>query len=119
MTLGYNRDLNPSAFGFLLLTDRMNLAIRHQLTHALTASLSGSFIMNETFGSSPTAPRGFSSRYWQVGPTLSWRMTEFWTWDLTYRHAQLSFDTAPGGPRQSNAGFFRLTYTWPKWVMSW
>lgn len=117
LTVGYSRSLNPSGIGVLFVTDRMNFSVDHQLTHALKASLRGTFSINETVGSSSDVSGVNTSRrvYWNVGPTVSWRVTEYWSLDFSYAYAQRKIS---GETAHSNNVMLGLTYMWPKWAVS-
>ncbi len=114
ITVRYSRTLNPSGLGILFVTDRVDLGVNHQLTHALSISLRGTFSDNDTVGSSSDSRGIVNSRYWQVGPTISWRVTEYWSFDLSYDYVRLEGKTTA----ESNAVIMGLTYTWPKWAVS-
>lgn len=116
MRVGYSRTLNPSGFGLLFVTDRLELVVNHQLTHALTFSLRGTGTNNATVGSSDVSGGNISSqRYLNVGPTVSWRMTEYWSLDFSYSYAHRKFS---GETAHSNNVTMGLTYAWPKWAVS-
>ena len=117
MAVGYRRTLNPSGLGVLFITDRVDLVVDHQLTHALNVSLQGTFSNNDTVGSSSDA-RGVDTsrrRYWKVGPAVSWRVTEYWSWNLSYAYAKRK---QSGETADSNNVIMGLTYTWQKWAVS-
>ena len=118
LTLGYSRILNPSGLGVLFIRDRVNLDGRHRLSHALTVSLRGSFTNNDSSGSSSARRGVVDSQYWQVSPALSWRMTEEWSMDLSYRYGQRKFNGSNGGRAHSNTVNLALTYSWPEWSIS-
>lgn len=115
LRVAYGRRLNPSGFGVLYVTDRLDLSAEHQLTHALTGSLRGTVSNNDTVGSSSNISGAASQRYWSVGPTVYWRVTEYWSLDLSYYYAnrKVSGETA-----HSNNVSMGLTYVWPKWGVS-
>ena len=115
--IGYSRALNPSGLGLLFVTDRINLVLKHQLTYALKVSLRGTFSNNETIGSSSDV-QGVNTdrrRFWQIEPALSWRVTEDWSWDLSYSFATRK---QSGETADSNKVSMGLTYTWPQWSVS-
>ncbi|WP_342348776.1 hypothetical protein [uncultured Nitrospira sp.] len=118
LTVGFSRALNPSGFGVLFVTDRVDLTVDHQLTHALKASLGGMFTNNDKVGSSSDDSGVSNSRYWQISPALSWSVTEDWSLDLTYRYAQRTIKSSSEGTAHSNAVFLAFTCTLPKWAAS-
>lgn len=118
LTVGYSRTLNPSGIGVLFVTDRVDLVVNHQLTHALNVSLRGTFTNNDTVGSSSDVRGVNNSRYFRVGPAVSWRVTEYWSWDLSYGYARLNRKRSSQGTADSNTVNMALTYTWPKWSVS-
>jgi len=119
LTVGYGRTLSPSGFGVLLVTDRVNFGVDHQFTHALKLTLQGSFTKNDTTaGSSSGRSRISNSQYWQGGPALSWRMTEHWSWDLSYRYGLRKNKRSSSGTAHSNNVNIAMTYTWQKWSVS-
>jgi hypothetical protein len=120
ITVGYSRTLNPSGTGLLFATDRVFLDVNHQLTYALHISLGGTFSNNDTVGSSSdvSGVNTSSRQLWQVGPAIFWRVTEYWSWDLSYRYARRENNVSSEGNVHSNAVLMGLTYTWPKWSVS-
>ena len=118
LTAGYSRALNPSGNGVLFVTDRAEVSGDYSLTHALKATLRGTWTENNTVGSPSNVSRAVNSRYWQVSPVLSWRVTEYWSTDVSYRYSQRQFTSSSQGTAHSNAVFLSLTYTWPQWTLS-
>ena len=117
LTVGFSRTLNPSGIGVLFATNRIDLGVDHHFTHALKGSLRGTFTSNDTVGSSSDVSGVNTSRrvYWNVGPTVSWRVTEDWALDFSYGyvHRKVSGVTA-----HSNNVMIGVTYRWPKWAVS-
>ncbi len=118
LTVGYSRTLNPSGLGVLFVTDQANLRIEHQLTQRLEVSILGRFIKNDTVGSSASTNGTNNSQFWQVAPSMSWRLTENWSWDSSYRYAQRKIKGSSEGRAQSNTVNMALTYRWSKWSSS-
>ncbi|MCA9501188.1 MAG: hypothetical protein KC588_18495 [Nitrospira sp.] len=118
MTVGYSRTLNPSGLGVLFVTDRVDLVVDHQLTHTLSTSLRGRFNNNDKIGASSAVSGVSNSQYWKLSPALSWRVTEDWSMDLSYRYSQRIFKTSSGGTAHSNAVFLAFIYTLPEWAFS-
>jgi len=118
MTAGFSRSLNPSGFGVLLKTDRVDVGALHRLTEKIIMSLNGSLTMNDTVGSSSGGNRITNTRYWRVEPAVSWRLREDWSLRFSYSYAQRNVPGSLNQTARANAVNLALTYTWPKWSVS-
>ncbi len=107
------REINPSGFGLLLRTDKVSLEVTHQLTERLTASMTGLFVIADRVKTNTTATVFPENRLLYVTPKLSWRLSEWWTADVTYTYAERDL------PSQSltalaNSGTIMFAYFPPK-----
>lgn len=82
------REINPSGFGLLLRTDKLSLEVSHQLTERLTASVTGLFLIADGVKTKAVSTVFPENRLLYVTPKLSWRLSEWWTADMTYTYAQ-------------------------------
>lgn len=82
------REINPSGFGLLLRTDKLSLEVSHQLTDRLTASVTGLFLIADRVQTKTVSTVFPENRLFYVTPKLSWRLSEWWTADMTYTYAQ-------------------------------
>lgn len=112
-----SREINPSGFGRLLKTDRVGASLSHNLTEALTFSLTGGFYLVSGVVTDPAAGPIPESRYSSVSPSLSWRFGEWWTLDTTYTYAERAVDSLNQW-NFSNSTFVMVTYGGPKWSVS-
>lgn len=120
-SVAYSRTLNPSGRGVLLATDRVSVDVDHELTERITASLKGTWTMNDTVGSSSERNRIQNTRFWQIAPAVSWRLREDWLLRFSYTYRQRNRNVQGGdssGTAKSNSVDLSLTYTWPKWSLS-
>ncbi len=119
LNVSYNRQLTPSGQGVLLTTDRFQSQLSHSVIEKrLSVALDGSYVFNDSVGSSDQRDRFRKSQYWQVRPSCSWHWQENVVLNLSYRFAQRIQKTANGRTASSNAVNVGLTYTWPKWSLS-
>ena len=117
MQLDVGREINPSGFGRLVKTDRVVTTLSHNLTENLSASVTGGlYFVGATFthSSSATFPE---SRFISVSPSLSWRFSPWWTFDVGYTYAERAIGSIDLW-NHSNSTFIMLTYGGPKWTMS-
>ncbi len=118
ISIGYSRSLNPNGNGALLETDRVNLHIGHEYSELITLSLDGFLIFNDTVENSGRSSRVTDTRYWRVSPSLTWRATENWIVNLSYRYSNLKNLDNSTKPATSHAVNLGVTYTWPQWSVS-
>ena len=113
-SIGFSREINPSGVGLLLQTDHLSLSVRHELTQTMYASVTG-----DVYWISPTTAAVIpNSRYYFVQPRLHYRLSEWWTAELSYRHAQVDIDVVNTTATQ-NAVYLAVTYRIPKLAWSW
>jgi hypothetical protein len=112
-----SREINPSGFGRLLQSDRVGGSLSHNLTETLTASLNGSLyfvsgvVTNASSGSLP------QSRYFSFSPSVSWKISQWWTVDVAYTYAERVVGSL-NQRNSANSTFVMLTYGGPKWSVS-
>lgn len=117
MKIEGSREINPSGFGLLLRTDRVGGSLSYNVSETLTMSFAGNLYFVggiATHASSRSVPE---SRFLSVSPSLSWKMSPWWTVDVAYTYAE----RAVGSLNQwnmSNATFVMLTYGGQKWSVS-
>src|SRR6185295_2385424 len=83
-----SREINPSGFGRLLVTDRVGGSLSHNLTETVTVSLNGGLYFVSavvTAGPSGALPQ---SRFSTVSPSLSWNFSQWWTLDVAYTYSE-------------------------------
>ncbi|MBL8037089.1 hypothetical protein ACYX34_01505 [Nitrospira sp. CMX1] len=112
-----SREINPSGFGRLLQTDRVGGLFSHNLTETLTASLNGALYfvsgITTTEGSLPLN----RTRFFSVGPTLSWKFAQWWSVDVSYTYGERAVDGLDQR-NGANSTFIMLTYMGDKWSVS-
>ena len=81
------REINPSGFGLLLRTDKLSLDVSHQITERLTASVTGLFLIADGVKTKAVSTVFPENRLVYVTPKISWRLSEWWTADMTYSYA--------------------------------
>jgi hypothetical protein len=107
MELG--REINPSGFGLLLQTDRIGIVLTKQVTETLTAVLNGQAYLAEglaTKGAQTVFPQ---NRYITVSPKVSWRISDWWTLDVSYTYGQRDVMSA-SQTANANSTYAMLTY---------
>lgn len=110
-------EINPSGFGRLLQTDRVGGSLSHNITETITASLNGGLyfvsgvVTNASVASLP------ESRYSYISPSLTWKFSQWWTFDVAYTYSERAVDSLNQW-NFSNSTFIMLTYGGPKWSVS-
>lgn len=112
-----SREINPSGFGRLLQTDRVGGSFSHNLTETLTASLQGALYFVSGIATSGTSRPLNQTRFFSVGPTLSWRFAQWWSVDVSYTYGERAVDGLDQR-NGANSTFIMLTYTGDKWSVS-
>ena len=107
------REINPSGFGLLLRTDKVSLEVSRQLSERLTASVTGLYIIANGVETETAATVFPENRLLYVTPKFSWRLSEWWTADVTYTYAQRDLPSQ-SVTALSNAGMIMFTYFPPK-----
>lgn len=82
------REINPSGFGLLLRTDKLSLEVSHQVTDRVTASVTGLFLIADGIKTRAVSTVFPENRLYYLTPKLTWRLSEWWTADLTYTYTQ-------------------------------
>ena len=113
----FSRDLVPSGFGLILVTDRGSLSASYSISETIACSLNVDGIL--TSGKTNAAIGGVfpDRRYVSVTPTLSWKFLEWWQAELSYMYRWREIDTDVNSSAQSHAMMFMVTYYPPK--LSW
>ena len=112
-----SREINPSGFGRLLQTDRVGGSFSHNLTETLTASLNGALYFVSGIATTENSRPLNRTRFFSVGPTLSWRFAQWWSVDVSYTYGERAVDGLDQR-NGANSTFITLTYTGDKWSVS-
>lgn len=104
-----SRSLNPSGNGGLRQTDRLSVNYSADFTPRLNGVLSLDMYNSQ---SSSVSNNSITDRYYSLSPTLTWKMTEWWTVRTTYNRAVSQ--PATGADAKGNAMHLTLDYIWPK-----
>lgn len=117
LMLDASRDINPSGFGFLLQTDRLQAVVAHQLTDTVKLSIEGATYLANAVGL-PAATASFKqTQFSSVSPTISWRFAQWWSLDVSYRYAERAVRDL-NQFNFANSTFVMLTYGGAKWSVS-
>jgi hypothetical protein len=104
-----SRSLQPTSNGGLTQTDRLSGLYSVKLTPTLSSSLNMSFYDSKSSGASSIAN---NSRYYNISPAISWRITQWWSANTTYSRS-VSKDEG-STEATDNAISLTLNYSWPK-----
>ena len=110
-----SREANPSANGALVQADRIGFSVANKFAPTLTGSLDASIYRSRYIGNIITSS---DSRYYTVGPRLSWRMSEWWSLDTGYTHSRQEYDNASTAAATANSAYVLVRYDWPKLAVS-
>jgi hypothetical protein len=104
-----SRDIKPTGVGSLVETDTLSVTWAKDLSPTHKASVVASTYRSRYIGDTVTSS---DSRYYTIGPTLSWRMTERWTLDAGYSYSRVEYETSEDAT--ANTAYLMLSYIWPK-----
>ena len=110
-----SREANPSANGALVQADRIGFSVANKFAPTLTGSVDASIYRSRYIGNIITSS---NSRYYTVGPRLSWRMSEWWSLDTGYTHSRQEYDNASAAAATANSAYVLVRYDWPKLAVS-
>ena len=110
-----SREVNPSGNGSLVQTDRIGFSVANKFSPTLTGALDASIYRSRYLGDVISRS---DSRYYTVGPRLSWRMSEWWSLDTGYTHARQEYDNAGITAATANSAYVLVRYDWPKLAVS-
>ena len=110
-----SREANPSANGALVQADRIAFSVANKFSPTLTGSVDASIYRSRYIGNIITSS---DSRYYTVGPRLSWRMSEWWSLDTGYTHSRQEYDNASTAAATANSAYVLVRYDWPKLAVS-
>src|SRR5262245_11752050 len=74
-----SREINPSGFGRLLQTDRVGGSLSHNLTEALSVSLTGNLYFVSAISTEGSGGSFPEQRYSYITPNASWKFSQWWT----------------------------------------
>ena len=112
-----SREINPSGFGRLLQTDRVGGSFSHNLTETLTVSLHGALYFVSGITTTRNSVPLSRTRFFSVGPTISWKFAQWWAVDVAYTYGERAVDELDQR-NSANSTFIMLTYTGDKWSVS-
>ncbi len=112
-----SRDINPSGFGLLIETNRVGLTVIRDLTETLTFSVTGqAYYVSAVATPALVTPFG-DTRFISVNPKLSWRMSDWWSLDMSYTYSDREVESLSQF-ESSNATYLMLTHRGSKWSVS-
>ena len=114
ISLDYTRAVIPSGVGSLIQDDALDFSLSNRLSQTLTASLQASAVTTRFLGNA--AAYG-TSRYYQVAPALSWRVSRWWTVTTSIIYANVAY-TASGESASSDSVYLTLRRNWPAFIVS-
>lgn len=106
----FKRSVSPSGSGYLVEVDSVNLSANKSITSNLILRLNVNATDNRYVGN---VSSGNNNRYYNINPTLNWRMTEWWTLDAGYGYTSQKYKAATSSAT-SNAVYVNFTYNWQK-----
>jgi hypothetical protein len=108
-----SREILPSGFGLLVLTDRVSVTLSKDLTEQVTLSLNGQVSLASSLESN-VAPNSLpENRYVNVTPRLTWKIDQWWAVDMTYTYGRRDVESL-NDSAIANATTVMLTYYPPK-----
>ena len=110
------REVNPSGFGLLLQTDRFGVTLSKNLSERLTASVNATVLLASSIATTDRSSPFPDSRYVNMTPHLTWKISQWWAVDVTYAYARREVDSI-NQYAISNAATVMLTYYPPKFTV--
>ncbi len=111
------RMINPSGFGLLLQTDRVGGTLVHNVTETLTLTLNGGLYFVSGIASNFQSRQVQNTRFFSVGPRVSWKFSDWWAMDVAYTYAERSVD-ANDQRSDAHSTYLMLRYEGDKWAVS-
>ncbi len=107
-TAGYVRDQSASGSGSINDTNGLNLALSYDFTERLKGTMAGSYNRGEAV----SQRNSFNSSTYQVGPELTYQLTEKLSLSPGYRFSQRQ-DSTPVRTASNHLTWLMLTYAYP------
>lgn len=110
------REINPSGFGLLVQTDRFGVTLSKNLSERLTASVNAAVLLASSIATTDLSTPFADSRYMNVTPHLTWKISQWWAVDVSYAYVRREVDSLDQYAL-SNAATVMLTYYPPKFTV--
>lgn len=107
-----SRDLMPSGFGLLIVTNRAEITGSYAMSETLTCSVNVVGALADPKTESATGAAFRQRRYASVRPAISWKFSEWWQAELSYMYRWRDLESVPS--TQSHAATLMFTYYPPK-----
>ena len=107
-TANYIRNQSASGAGSINNTDGLNLALSYIFTERLTGTMVGSYNRGEAI----SQRNSFNSSTYQVGPQLSYQVTEKLSFSIGYNFSQLQ-NSPPVQTASNHQTWLMFTYSYP------
>ncbi|MGA7800519.1 MAG: hypothetical protein WCC36_06880 [Gammaproteobacteria bacterium] len=114
LSANLSRNVQPTGYGGLVETDRLDLSGNHRLSVTFSESLDLSLYRTKAISSTAT---NLDRTFVRVEPALAWNMTRWWRLQGSYRYARQRY-TNQSETATQNAVYVTLAYTWPKIAVS-
>lgn len=113
--ISLSHDVQPSGNGRLETQNRGTLTLNYQFGEKTAFSLVANYVDNQDYFGSGTGTNGSEelSRYFSVGPSLSWDITEDLKLQASYQLRHKIFE-GDGGSATDNAAFLTIRYALPE-----
>jgi len=113
--MGFSREIFPSGVGFLVQSEHLFASLRHDFTQTLSGFFGVDAYWIEPTVTGLTIP---NSRLLYLQPRLHYRWTEWWSVELSYRHARVDVDQVNTTATQ-NSVYLAVTWNLPRLAWSW
>jgi len=107
-----SRDLMPSGFGLLIVTNRAEITGSYHVSETLTCSVNVVGALTDPKTESASGAEFRQRRYASVRPAISWKFSESWEAELSYMYRWRDLESSPSA--QSHATTLMFTYYPPK-----
>ncbi len=106
--LSLSRDINPTASGPVVETDRFALGGSHQFSEKLSGDARGAYLVSRYVGG-----LGSDTEYFSLNASLSRRLDEWWSAGAGYSFAHQKVKNAPDSA-SANTVYLSISYNWPR-----
>lgn len=105
----FNRNVQPSGSGALLITDKLTVDAAYQLDERLSLHLGSSVYRNS---STDENDESRDRLFFSIQPKVRWKIARWWLVEGSYRYRRQRYD-ATGRTAASNAIFLSIRHVWP------
>jgi len=109
-----SRNIQPTAYGGVIQTDRLGLSAKRRYSRTFGASLDLSYYRTRAVS---TSVSGLDRNFIRVEPAAHWKLSRWWTIRADYRYTRQQYKNQSTTATQ-NAFYVTARYDWPRIAVS-